>query len=97
MMVVLVCLGAAIAEGSVFCGFVEVALLAAGILLVVRPLSAWVSLAGYRASFVEKSVIAFFGIRGLGSFYYLAFALGQAEFDHPKLLWVTVCTVVLAV
>ena len=55
-----------------------------------------VSFAGYRASFVEKSVIAFFGIRGLGSFYYLAFALGQAEFDHPQLLWVTVCTVVLA-
>ena len=51
----------------------------AAILLVVRPLSAWVSLAGYRASFVDKSVIAFFGIRGLGSFYYLAFALGQAR------------------
>ena len=29
-------------------------------------------------------MIAFFGIRGLGSFYYLAFALGQAEFDLPR-------------
>ena len=45
MMVVLVCLGAAIAEGSVFGAFSwKVALLAAGILLVVRPLSAWVCL-----------------------------------------------------
>ena len=40
-------------------------------------------------------MIAFFGIRGLGSFYYLAFALGQAEFDSPETLWVTVCLVVL--
>ena len=40
-------------------------------------------------------MIAFFGIRGLGSFYYLAFALGQAEFDQPETLWVTVCLVVL--
>ena len=40
-------------------------------------------------------MIAFFGIRGLGSFYYLAFALGQAKFDRPEILWVTVCLVVL--
>ena len=31
-------------------------------------------------------MIAFFGIRGLGSFYYLAFALGQAEFERPDTL-----------
>jgi NhaP-type Na+/H+ or K+/H+ antiporter len=40
-------------------------------------------------------VIAFFGIRGLGSFYYLAYALGQADFGEPQILWVTVCCVVL--
>ena len=40
-------------------------------------------------------MIAFFGIRGLGSFYYLAFALGLVEFERPETLWVTVCLVVL--
>ena len=44
----------------------------------------------------EKAVIAFFGIRGLGSFYYLAYATGQAQFERTELLWVTICLVVLA-
>jgi NhaP-type Na+/H+ or K+/H+ antiporter len=41
-------------------------------------------------------VIAFFGIRGLGSFYYVAYALGQTVFEQPQILWVTVCFVVLS-
>lgn len=40
-------------------------------------------------------VIACFGIRGLGSFYYLAFALSVAEFSETRILWVTVCLVVV--
>ena len=40
-------------------------------------------------------MIAFMGIRGLGSFYYVAYALGQAEFEAKQILWVTVCSVVL--
>ena len=44
---------------------------------------------------LEKGVIAFFGIRGLGSFYYITYALGQAEFEQSQILWVTVCFVVL--
>ena len=63
---------------------------------MVRPLSAWVSLLGSSKPPREKAVIAFFGIRGLGSFYYLAYALGQAKFERPEDLWVTVCLVVLA-
>jgi hypothetical protein len=49
------------------------------ILFVVRPLAGWIGLAGHAAPPSEKAVIAFFGIRGLGSFYYVAYALGQAE------------------
>ncbi len=97
MMVVLVCFGAAIAEGTIFSAFSwQVAIVTAMILFVVRPLSGYISLAGYRATQPEKFVIAFFGIRGLGSFYYLAFALGQAKFEQPQVLWVTVCSVVFA-
>ena len=97
MMVLLVCFGAAIAEGSIFGALSwPVVVTAALILLVVRPLCGWVSLIGFPARPLEKGAIAFFGIRGLGSFYYLAFALGQAEFQGSKVLWVTVCFVVLS-
>ena len=96
MMVLLVCFGAAIAEGSIFGALSwRVVALTALVILVVRPAAAWISLAGGAQPAQERAMIAFFGIRGLGSFYYLAFALGQAEFERPDTLWVTVCLVVL--
>ena len=96
MMVLLVCFGAAIAEGSIFgaLGW-PVVITAILILFVVRPVSGWVGLFGHPARPVEKGIIAFFGIRGLGSFYYLAFALGQADFEQSHVLWVTACFAVL--
>jgi NhaP-type Na+/H+ or K+/H+ antiporter len=96
MMVLLVWFGAAIAEGSVFRALSWEVVAATGmILFAVRPLAGWISLVGHPASSSEKAVIAFFGIRGLGTFYYVAYALGQARFDAPQILWVTVCCVVL--
>jgi sodium/hydrogen antiporter len=97
MVVVLVCFGMAIADGAVFGAFTwPVAATSAIVIFVIRPLAGYLCLCGYAVPREEKAVIAFFGIRGLGSFYYLAFALGQAEFAEPQMLWVTVCTVVLA-
>ncbi len=97
MMALLVCFGAAIAEGSIFGALSWPVVITAGLILfVVRPLCGWVGLIGFPARPLEKGAIAFFGIRGLGSFYYLAFALGQAEFEGAKILWVTVCFVVLS-
>jgi sodium/hydrogen antiporter len=96
MMVLLVCFGAAVAEGTIFGALSwPVIAVTALTLFVVRPLSGWVSLAGHPASPQEKAAIAFFGIRGLGSFYYVAYALGQAEFEATQIVWVTVCSVVL--
>ena len=97
MMVLLVCFGSAIAEGSIFGALSwQVIVTTALILFVVRPIAGWIGLIGFQASPREKAVIAFFGIRGLGSFYYLAFALGQAEFEGAAILWVTVCFAVLS-
>ncbi|MGP3698174.1 cation:proton antiporter [Rhodobacter sp. NSM] len=96
MMVLLVCFGAAVAEGSVFAAIdgrvVTAALL---ILFVARPVCAGLSLVGHRCPWREKMAIAFFGIRGLGSFYYLAYAMGAAEFGQAGYLWMTVCLVVI--
>jgi NhaP-type Na+/H+ or K+/H+ antiporter len=46
-------------------------------LLVVRPLSVAFGLAGSRTSPVQRRLIGWFGIRGIGSLYYLCFAIGH--------------------
>jgi NhaP-type Na+/H+ or K+/H+ antiporter len=67
-------------------------------LLVVRPVAAWLSLAGCGVERRERRAIAFFGVRGVGSFYYLAYAASEVEFEQAQLLWSTVSlTVVLSI
>lgn len=96
MMVILVCFGAAIAEGTIFQALTwPVVLFALATVLFIRPLAGMVGLASSPHPLEERVAIAFFGIRGLGSFYYLAYALGQVEFEHAETLWVTVSLVVL--
>lgn len=46
----------------------------ATLLLVVRPLAVWLGMVGSPTSVVQRSLIAWFGIRGLGSMYYLSHA-----------------------
>jgi sodium/hydrogen antiporter len=96
MMVLLVCFGAAIGEGSIF-RMLDWKVVTASlvILFLIRPVAGWIGLLGSPILRREKAVIAFFGIRGLGSFYYLAYAFGQAPFSHAEILWVTVSLVVL--
>jgi NhaP-type Na+/H+ or K+/H+ antiporter len=43
--------------------------------LVIRPLSVAVGLLGTRASRVQRHLMAWFGIRGIGSIYYLMYAI----------------------
>lgn len=47
------------------------------VLVVVRPVSTYIALMRSGVSGVQKGLIAFFGIRGIGSLYYLAFAVGK--------------------
>ena len=96
MMVILVCFGVAIAEGTVFQALTwPVVFLALTLVLLMRPLAGMIGLAGSPQTLEERAAISFFGIRGLGSFYYLAYALGQAQFEQGATLWVTVSLVVL--
>jgi NhaP-type Na+/H+ or K+/H+ antiporter len=71
-----------------------------GVLLVfaVRPLVAWVALWRNGMSPLERYATAFFGVRGIGSVYYLAYATGQATFPERRELWSTMAfAVVLSV
>lgn len=43
----------------------------------------------------ERFVVSFFGIRGVGSVYYLAYALNHGAFEDPNRLWGAVGVVIL--
>jgi len=64
-------------------------------IVLVRPVTAWLGMIGTRLKPKEKFVISFFGIRGIGSFFYLAFALQQTSFSVEKELWAIVSFIVL--
>lgn len=70
------------------------------ILLIIRPVIGWLSLLGSRFTPYDRFALAFFGIRGLGSMYYLAYAVNHAQFDQINRLWsitalVMACSIVL--
>lgn len=64
------------------------------IVLLVRPLAGWAGLIGVPVAKPERAAISFFGIRGVGSFYYLAYATNQVEFLQTDGLWAIVGLVV---
>ena len=66
------------------------AAIALALLLVVRPLSGWLSLAGTGLGGRDRAVVAFYGVRGIGSIYYLAYAAGHIEFVNEPQLWALV-------
>lgn len=57
------------------------------LVLVVRPLAGWLSLLGTPGTRGERAAIAFFGIRGMGTFFYLAYAAGYATFEGLDAVW----------
>ncbi|MFY2764663.1 cation:proton antiporter [Arenimonas sp. MALMAid1274] len=63
--------------------------------LLVRPLSGWIGLLGSGLKKRDRLAIAVFGVRGIGSLYYLAFAMNHADFDSIRELWAVVCLVVV--
>ena len=40
-------------------------------------------------------MISFFGIKGVGSLFYLSFALNEATFENPAEMWCVVSFIVL--
>jgi sodium/hydrogen antiporter len=87
MMVVLILFGGALVSGLLAPLRWQDALAAVALILVVRPLSGLVALAGLKADWGERLTLAFFGIRGVGSFYYLAYGLNHLELLEGSRLW----------
>ena len=69
------------------------------VLLVVRPAAVAVGLLGSETSRVQRALIAWFGVRGIGSVYYLMFAETHGLFDGfaERLLGLVLVTIVASV
>lgn len=64
-------------------------------LFVVRPLSGWIGLGGAGLPGDKRAVISVYGIRGIGSIYYLAHGAGHGDFGDTGLIWSVVAFVIL--
>lgn len=73
----------------------QLALVGLAFVFLVRPLAGLLSLAGIKLPVQEKLVISFFGIRGVGSFFYLSFALSETDFAYKDQLWSLLSFIVL--
>jgi NhaP-type Na+/H+ or K+/H+ antiporter len=105
-LLVLLLLGASLSNALVELSW-EGVVVGALLVLVIRPLVGWVSLrvgagmdrAGDRGLTPgEKVATAWFGVRGVGSIFYLAYAAGEMPIDDLDQLWATVAfTIALSV
>ncbi|WP_352337912.1 cation:proton antiporter [Psychrobacter sp. 16-MNA-CIBAN-0192] len=67
-------------------------------LLLIRPLGGMIALSGLNMHRTEKYAISSLGIRGIGTLYYLSYAINQGFFadDDAIKLWV-VCSIVILI
>lgn len=75
---VVILIGALMTAGSLD---TEVLAFVAVLLLVIRPVAVWIGLLGTPVSRTQRRLMSWFGIRGIGSLYYLAFAIAHGVGD----------------
>lgn len=100
MLLVLVLFGGAIADGLLADLSLTEAAFGLALLFLIRPLSAWIGFLGSPLPRRDRAIIAFLGIRGLGSFYYLAYALNHGTYYGWSRLWaitgfIVLCSILL--
>ncbi|GAA4720694.1 cation:proton antiporter [Sphingomonas lutea] len=71
------------------------ALISAALIFVIRPTVGWLSLIGTMDHGRERMVVAFYGVRGVGSIYYLAYAGSHMELTNEAELWAAVAVTIL--
>jgi len=86
----LILVGGAVATGALDALTPALAGVGLAAVLVVRPLFGWLGLLGSDVPHADRAAIAFFGIRGMGSLYYAAYALQEADFGAEAELWALV-------
>lgn len=74
-------------------------LIAAVLIFLIRPIGAWISTIKSGYPQITRFLFGWFGIRGVGSLYYLCYALGEGLKDDlgEQIAWITYITVLVSV
>lgn len=96
MLFLLVLFGGALARGLLDALTLQDALVCLAILLLVRPLAGMLAMGGSPHPPRERWLLAFLGIRGIGSMYYVAYGINHGNFGDSERLWAAVGFLVLA-
>jgi len=104
-LIVLLLLGMALTNGLLAHLDWQGVVVGLALLLVIRPLAGVVAFVGHRRSrglqgfdARERLVAAFYGVRGVGSLFYIGYAVTHADFPEARWLWSVVAfTVVVSV
>ena len=98
MSVLLLLFGGNLVDGALEKANLNLILTSLAFVLIIRPLCGMVSLIGSSLSLKNRLIASFFGIRGVGSFFYLFFALEHIEFaQQDQVLTVTYLVVLLSI
>lgn len=93
--VFLLLLGGAVVDGGLS-GLTPAGLVVAFVIVVViRPISGWLSLLGTSVESDEKAAISFLGLRGMGTIYYLGYAASDEGFPQANRVWAVAISVII--
>ena len=67
-----------------------------GLILVIRPIAGMLGLIGTPLSLRARAVVAIYGVRGIGSLYYIGYASTHVEFIDEGPLWALVAFTIFA-
>ncbi|WP_266365070.1 cation:proton antiporter [Tellurirhabdus rosea] len=96
IVVILILFGGALANGLLDTLSWQGAVTGLLLLFVIRPLGCYLTLLGVKRMYRdERWVISTFGIRGIGSFFYLAYGIENGYFAEGEELWAIAGFVVL--
>jgi len=73
----------------------QLALIAVILVFVIRPIAGWLSLTGRKMDPGPRALISFYGVRGIGSIYYVAFACTHSDNAGAEQLWATTALTIL--
>ncbi|MFW2850770.1 cation:proton antiporter [Sphingomonas sp. TX0543] len=96
IMLVLVLFGWTLGHGLLASLTWQGGLLAIALILLFRPIACWIAFIGSSAPRTAKRMMGIFGIRGIGTIYYILYATGRGDFAEREQLWAIAGTAILA-
>ena len=95
LVAVLLGFGAMLASGVLDALTWPAALIGIALVFVIRPIAGLLAEANCDLPMIGKLAVAFLGVRGMGSIYYLAYGQNHAVFDGLDILWATASFAIL--